>query len=432
MKLWEKPDSQLDPLVEQFTIGQDPKLDLALARYDVRASIAHARMLGDVGIITTDEAALLIAELERIGKRIDQGEFRIEDGIEDVHSQLEVELIRALGTVGEKIHTARSRNDQVLTALSLYVRDRLTSTISSTLQLLRVMLDWAQVHRGMLMPGMTHMQAAMPTTFALWMAAFAESLLEDIVFARPAFELANKNPLGTAAGYGSNFPICRKRTTALLGFAQTVASPAAAQFLRGKQERAVVSALAAQSATLGRLAMDIVLFLSPGYRLLRLPNWLSTGSSIMPHKQNPDVFELLRARFNRLQMLPNEIIAVTMNLPSGYHRDYQLLKEILLPAWDDFDQCTRVLAHVLPHLEAVEGSLQREEYRAIRSVERIHDRMCTTGESFRTAYRAVAEEIKHVTPEEVVDVPTYLATLEVEALAAIEQQIQNLDPTKPG
>lgn len=392
MKLWEKRGLQLDPLVERFTIGRDRELDMVLARYDVRASIAHARMLGETGIITSDEAAQLIGALERIGDRIEQGEFRIEEGIEDVHSQLEAELTRALGTVGEKIHTARSRNDQVLTALVLYARDRLNQTATNIGHLVRCMIEWTDQHRGILMPGMTHLQAAMPTTFALWMMSFAESLADDHAFIEAALTVADTNPLGTAAGYGSSFPIDRRRTTELLGFSRMVASPAAAQLLRGKVERACAVALAAYSATLGRFAMEVVLFLSPGFRFLRLPTAMTTGSSIMPHKQNPDVFELLRARFNCIQLLPSDITAVTLNLPSGYHRDYQILKELLLPAWDEFDECVAVLTHVMPHLEPVEGLLEREEYRSIWSVEHIHERMRSRGESFRAAYRALKDE----------------------------------------
>jgi argininosuccinate lyase len=425
MKLWEKAGTQLDPIVERFTIGRDPQFDIALARYDVLASIAHARMLGECGIITGDEAALLVAELERIAERIERGEFRIADGIEDVHSQLEAELTAALGSIGEKIHTARSRNDQVLTALVLYVRDRMRRTIEQSDRLVRTMIEWAQSHRHVPMPGMTHLQAAMPTTFALWMVSFAESLLEDIAFAEPVLHLAGKNPLGTAAGYGSSFPIFRHRTTELLGFDEMVASPAAAQLLRGKIERAVAIALSAQAATLGRFAMDVVLYVSPGFRFLRLPPWLSTGSSIMPHKQNPDVFELLRGRFNRLQLLPSDIAAVTMNLPSGYHRDYQLLKELLLPAWDDFDECIGVLLHVIPHIEPVEGLLERQEYSAIGSVERIHRRMRSTGESFRAAYRAVATEIGTSAVSIAPDDLAYLDRLESEALALLAERLDN-------
>ncbi len=426
MKLWEKSSTQLDPLVEHFTVGRDRELDAVLARFDVSASIAHAQMLAACGIITEQEAALLVTELERIAHRIANGQFRIEDGIEDVHSQLELELTRALGAVGEKIHTARSRNDQVLTALSLYVRDRLGRTRQTTTSIAHTMHAWAMAHRGVFLPGMTHLQAAMPTTFALWMLSFAESLLEDLSFMLPAEQLTAKNPLGTAAGYGSSFPIDRRRTTDLLGFTQMTASPAAAQLLRGKLERAVAIALAAQAATLSRFAMDVVLFLSPGFRFLRLPPWLSTGSSIMPHKQNPDVFELLRARLNHVQLLPTEIASVVTNLPSGYHRDYQLLKEILLPAWDEFDECLHVLQHVVPHLEPADDLLGRAEYGGIWSVERIHQRMQATGESFRTAYRAVGE---HTDSTSVHTLPEYLLALESEALASVAQMIEQIFPT---
>lgn len=426
MKLWEKQTTALDRRIEAFTIGRDRELDMALAPYDVRASIAHAQMLGECGIIPADHAAQLVAQLQHITEQIEAGRFRIADGIEDVHSQLELELINALGTIGENIHTARSRNDQVLTALALLIRDRISQTTRQIAAFAESMLSWAQKHRRILMPGMTHMQAAMPTTFGLWMLAFAESLLEDIAFFDPVAQLTNKNPLGTAAGYGSSFPIDRRRTAALLGFSQIVASPAAAQLLRGKLERAVAFALASVSATLARLAMDVVLSLSPGYQLLRLPSQFSTGSSIMPHKQNPDVFELLRARFNRLQVLPHDISAVTTNLPSGYHRDYQLLKELLLPAWDDFDECLSIASLVLPNIEPVEGALDRPEFRAIWSVERIHAQMRTSGESFRSAYRTIAHAIESSPNETIGGNADYLYALEDEACAEIERRLQTI------
>jgi len=417
MKLWQKSTTQLDEVVEQFTIGRDPELDLRLARYDVAASLAHAHMLGTTGIISTEEASQLIGALEAIAGEIERGTFRIEDGVEDIHSQLELALVQRLGPIGEKIHTARSRNDQVLTAIALYARDRLQQTGAHIHTLIGAMLAWAERHREILMPGLTHMQAAMPTTFALWMSSYAESLLDDEAFAKAAREIAAKNPLGTAAGYGSSFPIDRRMTTALLGFRSMVASPAAAQLLRGKIERACATALAAYSATLGRLAMDVVLFLSPGYQFLRLPPALTTGSSIMPHKQNPDVFELLRARLNRVQAAPTTIAMVTTNLPSGYHRDYQLLKELLIPIWDEFDECVAILHHVLPELAPVEGIIERAEYQQIWSVERVHERMRTYGESFRTAYRAVAEAAESIpVPQQC---PAYLRTMEQEALAAL-------------
>lgn len=422
MKLWDKHTITLDPRIEEFTVGRDRELDCALARYDVRASIAHAQMLGECGIIAQQEAEQLIAELRRIAERIEAGTFRIEEGLEDVHSQLELELTRALGTTGEKIHTARSRNDQVLTALSLYVRDRIGRSTALIDELVCALHAWAQDHTRLLMPGMTHLQAAMPTTFALWMLSFAESLLEDVTAFEPALTLTAKNPLGTAAGYGSSFPINRRRTAELLGFSSIVASPPAAQLLRGKLERAVAVAIAAVSATLARFAMDVVLFLSPGYRLLQLPQQLSTGSSIMPHKQNPDVFELLRARFNRLQVLPHELAAVTTNLPSGYHRDYQLLKELLLPAWDEFDTCLRVCSYVIPSLVPTVDALNRPEYNLLWSVEQIHEHMRQTGSSFRSAYRAVAEELSRGPQSRMHPSPEYLWILEDEALAEIERQ----------
>lgn len=423
MKLWQKSTTQLDDAVEQFTIGRDRELDLHLARYDVAASIAHAQMLGKTGIISADESTTLIEALEEIAQEIERGTFRIEDGVEDIHSQLELLLVRRLGPIGEKIHTARSRNDQVLTAIALYARDRLERTAANIQTLVGTMLAWAARHREILMPGLTHMQAAMPTTFALWMSSFAESLLDDGAFATAAGEIAAKNPLGTAAGYGSSFPIDRRMTTALLGFRTMVASPAAAQLLRGKIERACATALAAYSATLGRLAMDVVLFLSPGYQFLRLPPALTTGSSIMPHKQNPDVFELLRARFNRVQAVPTTIGMVTINLPSGYHRDYQVLKELLLPAWDEFDECVAVLTHVLPHLEPTEGIVERAEYRGIWSVERVHERMRSHGETFRAAYRAVAESAENIPAPQ--QCPAYLRKMEQEALEALGTALEH-------
>lgn len=430
MKLWEKGSLQLDALVERFTTGHDRELDVHLALYDVRASIAHATMLGEVGILTADEARQLCTELERIAERIERGEFRIEDGVEDVHSQLELELTRALGSLGEKIHTARSRNDQVLTALALYVRDRLQRSLRECVQLAHVMLEWSRRYAGVLLPGMTHLQAAMPTTFGLWMAAFAESLVQDFAFGAAALELASINPLGTAAGYGTRFPINRARTAELLGFRSSVASPPAAQLLRVKLERSVATLLAALAATLGRFASDVVLFLSPGFRFLRLPESLTTGSSIMPHKQNPDVFELVRARCATLQLLPTQIAALTLQLPSGYHRDYQLTKELLLPAWDAFDACVEIALHVVPYIEPLDGILERPEYRDIWSVEWIAERMRSTGESFRSAYRAIGTmllsgELPETNRAELIaHVHAHLHAETLRACEAIERELQ--------
>lgn len=393
MKLWHKGTIQLDPLVEEFTIGRDPELDLHLAQYDVAASIAHARMLGRTGIISEEESSQLIEALEAIAHEIDNGTFRIEDGIEDVHSQLELVLVRQLGSVGEKLHTARSRNDQVLVAMVLFTRDRLQKTAVAIGELVEQMLSWATAHRTALIPGLTHLQAAMPSSLGQWMSSYAESLVEDMALTAAAMELASKNPLGTAAGYGSSFPIDRTITTKLLGFRTMVSSPPAAQLLRGKLEWTCSVALAAYATTLGRWANDVVLFLSPGFRFLQLPPELTTGSSIMPHKQNPDVFELLRGRCSMLATLPSQIAALVGHLTSGYHRDYQLLKKLLLPAWEDFDRCVEVLSHVLPSLKPVEGVLDRPEYRAIWSVAMIQQRMLQTGESFRAAYRAVGQSL---------------------------------------
>ncbi len=393
MKLWQKGTITVDELVERFTIGRDPELDRALARYDVRASIAHARMLGHTGIIPADEAEQLVRALEDIARSIEHGRFQIEDGIEDVHSQLELELVRRLGPIGEKIHTARSRNDQVLVAMLLFARDRLRNTARAIGELIDRMLEWALEHRDALIPGLTHLQAAMPSSLGLWMSSFAESLTDDMLLTVTAMELASKNPLGTAAGYGSSFAIDRTVTTEQLGFRTMVLSPPAAQLHRGKLEWTCAIALAAYATTLGRWSNDVVLFLSPGFRFLRLPPELTTGSSMMPHKQNPDVFELLRGRFAALAMLPSQIHAIIGHLPSGYHRDYQLLKEMLLPAWEEFDYCIEVATYLLPNIEHVEGVVERPEYHSIWSVEAIHQRMQNTGESFRAAYRAVGESL---------------------------------------
>ncbi len=393
MKLWQKGNTTVDELVERFTIGHDRELDRALARYDVIASIAHARMLGHTGIIHADEAEQLVQVLEDIACSIEQGQFNIEDGIEDVHSQLELELVRRLGPLGEKIHTARSRNDQVLIAMILYARDRLRNTARAIGELIDRMLTWATDHRHALIPGLTHLQAAMPSSLGLWMSSFAEALTDDMLQTAVAMELASKNPLGTAAGYGSSFPIDRVYTTEQLGLRTMVFSPPAAQLLRGKVEHTCALALAAYATTLGRWANDVVLFLSTGFRFLRLPPELTTGSSIMPHKQNPDVFELLRSRFAALATLPSQIHAIIGHLPSGYHRDYQLLKEMLLPAWAEFDGCLEVVTYILPKIEHVDGVIERPEYHSIWSVEAIYQRMQKTGESFRAAYRAVGESL---------------------------------------
>ena len=378
--------------IEKFTVGRDRELDLQLAPFDVQGSLAHARMLNHIGLLTGEELSGLQAALSEIYQAILAGDFEIEEGVEDVHSQVELQLTRKLGDIGKKIHSGRSRNDQVLIDLKLFSRSRLREVVDLTSRLFEVLVDRAEEHKNDLLPGYTHLQIAMPSSFGLWFSAYAEGLLDDIVQLHAAYRLANRNPLGSGAGYGSSFPLDRQMTADLLGFEGLHVNVVYAQMSRGRTEQAVLNAVASLAATLSRLAMDVCLYNSQNFGFLLLPDEMTTGSSIMPHKKNPDVAELLRARCNRLKALPAEVTMVLSNLPSGYHRDMQLLKEILMPALDEILECLDIAVFMLTHIRVSAGLLAEEKYDLLFSVERVNE-LVMQGIPFRDAYRQVGAEI---------------------------------------
>ena len=346
MKLWDKGFST-DKKIAHFTVGNDRELDLVLAKYDVIASKAHAKMLGKVGLISEEEAEALVKALNVIAKSIEKREFTIEDTFEDMHSKIEFLLIEKLGGTGKKIHTARSRNDQVLVAMHLYLKDELSQIKEQTKTLFNLLMNLADKHKDILLPGYTHLQIAMPSSFGLWFSAYAESLIDDLYFINAAYNVANQNPLGSAAGYGSSFPIDRSFTTQEMGFKTIKYNVVAAQMGRGKVEKATAFGMANIAATLSKMAMDICLYMSQNFDFISFPDELTTGSSIMPHKKNPDVFELVRGKCNKLQGIPNQLTLVINNLPSGYHRDLQLVKEIIVPAIQDLKACLEILTFSL-------------------------------------------------------------------------------------
>jgi argininosuccinate lyase len=392
MKLWQK-DHSLDRQIERFTVGQDRELDLLPARYDIQGSLAHARMLQSIGLLTTEEHEQLDRELKRIYKIVEAGEFRIEEGVEDVHSQVELLLTRQLGDVGKKIHSGRSRNDQVLVDLRLFFRAEIKEIAGLTQALFDRLTALAEQHKDVLMPGYTHFQVAMVSSFGLWFGAYAESLTDDMQLLQSVYRINNQNPLGSAAGYGSSFPLDRRMTTELLGFDDLSYNVVHAQLGRGKTELFVSFALAALSSTLGKMAMDVVLFMNQNFAFISFPDELTTGSSIMPHKKNPDVFELIRGRCNQLQSLPAQVSALTANLPSGYHRDFQLLKEALFPALIHMKDCLSIAEYALQHIRVKENILDDEKYRYIYSVEEVN-RETLRGTPFRDAYKKVGQSIE--------------------------------------
>ncbi len=392
MKLWEK-GIPLRDAVDRFTTGHDRQTDLHLARYDVIGSMAHVVMLGETGILSSSEKSLILKELGRIHRLIEEGQFVIGDGTEDVHTRVEQLLTEALGDPGLKIHTGRSRNDQVLVDIRLYTREWLQRISRKVQDLFSLLLDLSDQHREILMPGYTHMQVAMPSSFGIWWGSFAESLVDDMTLVRAAVDLNDQNPLGTAAGYGSSFPVNRELTTRLLGFRDLCVSSVYAQGSRGKTEWAVSSALASLAQTLVKLATDIILFLGPDFGFLSLNDEYTTGSSIMPHKKNPDVFELIRARSNRLKTLPAEIMMIAGNLPSGYHRDFQEIKEIYLPAFPAMEEILEITRLALDGIEVSHGLLEQEKYGLCFSVEEVN-RLVLEGVPFREAYREVSRRVE--------------------------------------
>ena len=392
MKLWEK-NFQINEDIERFTVGRDRELDLYLAQDDVLGSMAHITMLESIGLLTSDELQQLLAQLKLIYKRIQQGVFEIEEGIEDVHSQVELLLTRSLGDMGKKIHSGRSRNDQVLVDLRLFTRRQLRLVVEDVMELFRQLQAQSERYKEVLMPGYTHLQVAMPSSFGLWFGAYAESLVDDMLFLQAAFRMTNRNPLGSAAGYGSSFPLRRQMTTDLLGFDSMDYNVVYAQMGRGKTERNVAFALASVAGTVAKLAFDACLFNSQNFAFLKLPNECTTGSSIMPHKKNPDVFELTRAKCNKLQALPQQVTLIMNNLPSGYFRDLQILKEVFLPAFQELRDCLQMTTYIVGRIEVNEHILQDSRYDLMFSVEEVN-RRAAAGTPFRDAYKQVGLEIE--------------------------------------
>ncbi|WP_045459721.1 argininosuccinate lyase [Sporocytophaga myxococcoides] len=400
MKLWQK-STEVNKSIEKFTVGKDREMDMLLAEFDVLGSLAHTQMLESIGLLETSELNILHKELKNIYKEIQKGQFTIEDGVEDVHSQVELILTRRLGDVGKKIHSGRSRNDQVLLDLKLYIRDQIRVTVENVKTLFELLISLSEKHKNDLLPGYTHLQIAMPSSFGLWFGAYAESLADDLNMMLAAYKIANKNPLGSAAGYGSSFPLNRQMTTDLLGFESLNYNVVYAQMGRGKTEKNVAAAMSSIASTLGRLAMDVCLYMNQNFGFITFPDELTTGSSIMPHKKNPDVFELIRARCNRIQSLPNEISLVTANLPSGYHRDLQIIKENFLPAFEDLNNCLQIAAYMLGQIKVKSNLLKDDKYKYLFSVE-VVNQMVLDGTPFRDAYKqvgALIEENKFKAPE---------------------------------
>ncbi|MEA5404680.1 argininosuccinate lyase [Arcicella sp. DC2W] len=391
-KLWQKDNVSVNEKIEKFTVGRDPEFDVLLAEFDVLGSLAHTQMLESIGLLEKDELVEIQQELKAIYQSIQAGDFTIEEGIEDVHSQVELMLTRKLGEAGKKIHSGRSRNDQVLVDLKLFTRARLQEVAESSNRLFELLISLSEKFKDVLLPGYTHLQIAMPSSFGLWFGAYAESLVDDMEMLQTAYRLANKNPLGSGAGYGSSFPLNRTMTTTLLGFDNLHYNVVYAQMSRGKTELFATTAIAQFASTLSRLAMDICLYNSQNFGFIKLPDEMTTGSSIMPHKKNPDVAELLRGKTNRLKGLPNEIMLVMGNLPSGYHREMQILKEILMPAFDEILNCLDMTYFMLSNIQVKEGILDDAKYDLLFSVERVNE-LVLQGVPFREAYKIIGNEI---------------------------------------
>lgn len=391
-QLWNK-GFQPDEAIERYTVGRDRELDLRLARYDIIGSMAHIRMLRSIGLLTDSELNLLLPALQDILNSVERGEFVIDDGVEDVHSQVEFILTSRLGDIGKKIHSGRSRNDQVLVDLKLFFRDELKNIADAVKRLFDRLLELSNRHADKLMPGYTHLQVAMPSSFGLWFGAYAESFADDMRLLSAAYGIANQNPLGSAAGYGSSFPLDREMTTSLLGFESPHYNVVAAQMSRGKTERAVATAIAAIASTLGHLAMDVCMWMCNNFAFISFPDELTTGSSIMPHKKNPDVFEIMRGKCNRLQSLPNELTILTANLPLGYNRDLQLMKDIVFPASTELIESLDMATYMLGEIRIKDNILDDPRYDYIFTVEDVNRRV-VQGTPFRDAYREVGIEVQ--------------------------------------
>jgi argininosuccinate lyase len=389
--LWSKGASA-DQLVEKFTVGKDREFDLRLARFDVIGSLAHIKMLESISLITSDELRILEHELGKIAEEIEMGDFVLEDDVEDIHSQVELLLTRRIGDVGKKIHSGRSRNDQVLTDIKLYLKWEIVSIKDKIVHLFDKLQKLSDEHKDILMPGYTHGQIAMPSSFGLWFGAYAESLIDDIYQLAAAYKIADQNPLGSAAGYGSSFPLDREMTTSLMGFGSVSYNSVAAQMGRGKCEKATASAMASVASTINKLAADCIMYMCGNYGFISFPNELTTGSSIMPHKKNPDVWEIARGRCNRIESIPNEIALMTTNLPHGYHRDFQLLKETLFPAIDSLHEVLDMTVFMLGHIKINRSILEDSKYEYLFTVEEVNRRVLE-GMPFRDAYKEVGNEV---------------------------------------
>ena len=392
MKLWEK-NFEINKEIERFTVGRDREMDMYLAKYDVLGSMAHITMLESIGLLEKDELNQLLAELKNIYAICEKGEFVIEDDVEDVHSQVEMLLTRKLGDMGKKIHSGRSRNDQVLVDLKLFTRHQLKDIAEEVKSLFDELIAKSELYKNVLMPGYTHLQVAMPSSFGLWFGAYAESLADDLLFLQAAYRMTNRNPLGSAAGYGSSFPLNRTMTTALLGFDSMDYNVVYAQMGRGKMERNVAFAIATIAGTLAKMAFDACMFNSQNFSFVKLPKECTTGSSIMPHKKNPDVFELIRAKSNKLQALPQQVMLIMNNLPVGYFRDLQIIKEVFLPAFDELKDCLQMAAYIINKIEVNEHILDNPMYDPMFSVEEVN-RLAANGMPFRDAYKKVGLDIE--------------------------------------
>ncbi len=392
MKLWEK-STKVNEEIERFTVGLDREMDLYLAPFDVIGSIAHITMLESIGLLTKDELSKLVSELREIYKLTLSGDFVIEDGIEDVHSQVELMLTRKLGDIGKKIHSGRSRNDQVLVDMKLFMRHELIEVVSLAKQLFDTLITQSERYKNVLMPGYTHLQIAMPSSFGLWFGAYAESLVDDLSVVQSAYKVVNRNPLGSAAGYGSSFPLNRTMTTELLGFDSMAYNVVYAQMGRGKTERIVSTAIASIAGTLSKLAFDACLFSSQNFGFIKLHDAFTTGSSIMPHKKNPDVFELTRAKCNKIQSVPQQIMMIANNLPSGYFRDLQIIKEVFIPIFGEIKDCLKMVNLMMEHIEVNKNILDDSKYNLIFSVEEVN-RLASEGMPFRDAYKKVGLDIE--------------------------------------
>lgn len=393
MKLWQKDTTNTAQKIEDFTVGRDKEFDLILAPYDVQGSLAHAQQLHHIGLLTAAEWQLIEQELKYILIQIANNKFVLRDEVEDVHSQIEFMLTEKLGEVGKKIHTGRSRNDQILVDIKLYLRDVCKQLSKQTKSLIEQLLELSETNQQHLLPGYTHFQLAMPSSFGLWFGAYAESLVDDLELMQAAYHINNKNPLGSGAGYGSSFPLNRSLTQELLGFEHLNVNVVYAQMTRGKSEKVVAIGMSSLAATLSKFAYDVCLYMNQNFGFISFPDELTTGSSIMPHKKNPDVFELIRAKCNRIQALPNELTLLTNNLPSGYHRDMQLTKEILFPAIEELKSCIDMTGFMLQHINIKPDLLSNEKYAHLFSVERVNE-LVLKGTAFRDAYKEVGHQIE--------------------------------------